>query len=439
MLPSSAAGFYLTAVIFKIFMYQKKSKNLIYLDYASTTPIDPRVKKAMAPFESEKFGNPSSLHSHGKQAKEALENSRNAIAKIIGAKPAEIIFTAGGTESVNLAILGMAKMAESSKSHKLGLPHLITSTIEHHCVINSFSYLKGEGYKTSLVGVDKFGLIDLAKLKASVRPETILISVMYANNEIGTLQPIEEIGKWLKGINIERIKNNLPRIFFHTDACQASGSSSLNVEKLGVDLMSVNGSKIYGPKQTGFLYVRIGTPIAPFVHGGEQEKGLRAGTENVPGVVGLSKAFELAQAEANKENARLFKLQKFLTEQVIKLIPNVLLNGADNSKLKVNEIKNNKFIKLNKLPNNINFTFFGVEGEALLLYLDAYGFSVSTSSACATNEPSHVLLAIGRSLSEAKSSVRFSLGKSTTLNDLKKLLKILPKLVTDLRKVYTDK
>ncbi|MFA5990689.1 MAG: cysteine desulfurase family protein [Candidatus Doudnabacteria bacterium] len=417
-------------------MTQKKFQNLVYLDYAATTPMDLRVKKAMLPFESEKFGNPSSLHSYGKQAKAALENSRSVIAKIIGAKPSEIVFTAGGTESVNLAIFGVTRMCAVGKSDKHGSPHLITSTIEHHCVLNSFSYLKGEGSKTSLVEVDKLGRIDLNKLKASVRPETILISVMFANNEIGTIQPIEEIGKWLKVLNSERQKSNLPRIFFHTDACQAAGYVDLSVDKLGVDLISVNGSKIYGPKQTGFLYVKTGTPIASFMHGGEQEKGLRAGTENVPGVVGLAKAFELAQAEVNKENVRLLKLQKFLTEQVIKLVSNVLLNGADNSKLKVNDIKNNK---LNKLPNNINLTFLGAEGEALLLYLDSYGFSVSTSSACTANEPSYVLLAIGRSLNEAKSSIRFSLGKSTTLNDIKNLLKILPKLVTDLRKVYTNK
>ncbi|MEK7161695.1 MAG: aminotransferase class V-fold PLP-dependent enzyme, partial [Patescibacteria group bacterium] len=238
------------------------------------------------------------------------------------------------------------------------------------------------------------------------------------------------IGKWLKQINAERLKNGLPRIIFHTDACHAAGYLDLNVQRLGVDLMSVNGSKIYGPKQTGFLYVKSGTLLAPLVYGGGQERGLRSGTENIPGIVGLAKAFELAQTDLVKENTRLLKLQNYLTEQIIKLIPNVLLNGADNNKLKVN-----------KLPNNINFTFCKVEGEALMLYLDAYGFSVSTSSACSTGltEVSHVLLSLGRTPDEAKSSIRFSLGKSTTLTDIKNLMKILPKLVTELRRVYTNK
>ncbi len=416
-------------------MRQIKFKKSVYLDHAATTPIDPRVKKVMAPFESEKFGNPSSLHSHGKQAKEALENSRNTIAKIIGAKPTEIIFTAGGTESVNLAIFGVAKMNTDRKSDKHGLPHLVASIIEHHCVLHSFSNLVGEGYATSIVEVDKFGRIDQSRLKASVRPETILISVMYANNEIGTLQPIAEIGKWLKALNAERQKTNLPRIFFHTDACQAAGYVDLNVDKLGVDLMSVNGSKIYGPKQTGFLYVRTGVPLAPLVHGGGQERGLRSGTENVAGVVGLAKALELAQAGRIKENNRLLKLQDYLTTQIIKTIPNVLLNGAGNQKLKV--VTSNKYI-FSKLPNNINVTFKKTEGEALMFYLDSYGFSVSTSSACSADitEASHVLLAIGRTREEAKSSIRFSLGKSTTLIGIKNLMKVLPKLVRDLRKVY---
>jgi len=410
-----------------------KSTKSVYLDHAATTPLDQRVKKAMAPFESIKFGNPSSLHQKGREAKAALEDARKKIAKIINAKPEEIIFTAGGTESVNLAIFGVAKNFKYSGNKKY---HLITSAIEHHCVLHSFSALEGEGYETSLISVDKYGRIDFEKLKNSIKPETILISIMFANNEIGTLEPIEEIGKWLKQVNAQRRQQGLVQILFHTDACQAAGYLDLNVQRLGVDLMSINGSKIYGPKQTGFLYVKSGTQLASLIYGGGQERGLRAGTENVPGIVGLAKALELAQADAVKENARLLKLQNYLTEQIIRVIPNVLLNGTDNRKLKVEaEIK----YKMNKLPNNINFTFLGAEGEALMLYLDSYGFSVSTASACSTVHASHVLSAIGRSLAEAKSSIRFTLGKSTTLFDIKNLLKILPTLVKDLRKVYKNK
>ncbi len=410
-----------------------KVKKLVYLDHAATTPIDGRVQKAMAPFAGVKFGNPSSLHHYGREAKAALENSRNIIAKIIGANPSEIIFTAGGTESVNLAIFGTVKNFKNVGKKRY---HLITSAIEHDCVLNSFSYLAGEGYRTSIIEVDKFGFINLDKLKNSVRPETILISVMYANNEIGTLQPIAEIGKWLKQINTERLQNGLNRILFHSDACQAAGLLDINVQRLGVDLISVNGSKIYGPKQTGFLYIKSGCQLSPVIYGGGQEKNLRSGTENVPGIVGLAKALELAQSNTVKENSRLLKLQSYLTGQIIKHIPNVLLNGADNNKLKVNT---SDIIKLSKLSNNVNFTFLNVEGEALMLYLDSYGFSVSTSSACSTGhaEASHVLLAIGRTMAEAKSSIRFSLGESTTLTDINNLLKILPKLVSDLRKVNT--
>ncbi len=403
-----------------------------YLDYAATTPLDPRVKQAMALYESKNFGNPSSLHSMGREAKTAVATARSRVAKIINAKPEEIIFTAGGTESVNLAIFGVAKNFKISGQKKY---HLISSAVEHHCVLHSFGALAGEGYQTTLIGVDAFGRVNLEQLKSSLRPETIFISVMLANNEIGTIQPIAEIGKWLRVVNADRLKNGLSQIIFHTDACQAAGSLNLNVQQLGVDLMTLNGSKIYGPKQTGFLYVKSGISLSPLIYGGGQEKGLRAGTENVPGVVGLAKALELAQAGSAKENARLLKLQAFFTKQIVKTIPNIILNGADNSKLKVSEIKNKEF---SKLPNNINITFLGAEGEALMLYLDSYGFCVSTASACSTAQASHVLLAIGRTLIEAKSTVRFTLGRSTTLTDIKKLLKILPQLVGQLRKLNNN-
>lgn len=409
----------------------KKPKNLIYLDHAATTPLDTVVKKAMEPFLGEKFGNPSSLYEKGREARAAIDESRMTIARLIGARPSEIIFTAGGTESVNLAIFGVARFANSVgngfkpfPTRKIA-PHLIASAIEHHCVLNSFQALAEEGFKTTLAPVDGDGFINIDKLKAAVRPETIFISVMLANNEIGTIQPVIEIGKWLRGLNHQRLANHLSPILFHTDACQAAGSLDLNVDRLGVDLMSVNGSKIYGPKQTGFLYVRSGVYLKPLIYGGGQEAGLRSGTENVAGIVGLAKAFERAQDEKlrNLEIRKLGHLQGYLIKEIKKKIKGALLNGPDNLKLEVNSQNNNYKSSadtvIRRLPNNVNFTFKGVEGESLMLYLDSYGIAVSTASACSTGttDPSHVLLAIGRSPDEAKSSIRFSLGKTTTKKD----------------------
>lgn len=422
----------------------KKYLKSVYLDYAAATPIDFRVQKAMTPFLRGVFGNPSSLHQEGRKAKLAFDQARVDIAKIINAKPSEIIFTAGGSESVNLAIFGIARTYAEWKTNadlRRKIPHIITSEIEHHSVINSVKALEGEGYKITFVDVDSEGFIKIDKLKKSIRPETVLISVMYANNEIGAIEPIGEIAKWLKQINTERERNGLTRILFHTDACQAAGILDLNVQRLGVDLMSINGSKIYGPKQSGVLYIRSGINIEPLVYGGGQERGLRGGTENVAGAVGLAKALSLVDNHREKENQRLLSLSNFLIKQIKTRILNVLLNGAENGQLKV--YKNNKqqqnirHDQLKRLPNNINFTFKGVEGEALMLYLDARGFEVSTASACSTGntEASHVLLAIGRGQEQAQSSIRFSLGKFTTLNDLKNLMKILPKLVKDLRNV----
>ncbi len=393
----------------------KGLKKNIYLDHAATTPLDPEVKKAMEPFWHEKFGNPSSLYQKGREAKLAIEDARNSIAGLIKARPSEIIFTAGGTESVNLAIFGVARMHPKA--------HISTSKIEHHCVIESFKVLSSEGYRTTLVDVDDKGFVDIQKLKKSVRPETVLISVMYANNEIGTIEPISEIGRWLKGENKRRFAKHQSQIVFHTDACQAAGFLDLNVNKLGVDLMSVNGSKIYGPKQSGFLYVSSGTKLKPLIYGGGQENNLRSGTENVPGIAGFAKAFELAQKNKDKESRRLLKLSDRIIKKIRKNIANIKLNGP--------EINNQR------LPNNINLTIKGVEGEALMFYLDSYGISASTASACSTGniDPSHVLLAIGRSKKEAKSSIRFTLGKSTKKSDIDYLIKILPGLVKQIRKM----
>ncbi len=417
-------------------------KKIIYLDHAASTPLDSRVKKVMAPFFSGKFGNPSSLHQKGREAKVAIESARQTISELINAKPSEIIFTAGGTESVNLAVLGTAHMSANWKTDKHGLPpHLITSTIEHHCVLNSFKALTGEGCQTDLIDVDGQGFVNFDKLKKSIRPETVLISVMYANNEVGTIEPIAEIGKWLKQINTERFQNGLTRILFHTDACQAAGFLELDVNQLGVDLMSVNGSKIYGPKQTGFLYVRSGVNIYPLIFGGGQEKGMRSGTENVANIVGLAKALELVQNDRELESKRISGLTEYLVKGIRQKVSEVLLNGPDSFSLKAGRIntgiKKEYHNKLTRLPNNTNFSFKDVEGEALMLYLDSYGIMVSTGSACSTaeTEASHVLTAIGLSQAQARSSIRLTLGKQTTKIELDSLLKVLPGLVKQLRKV----
>ncbi len=414
------------------------SKKSVYLDYAATTPVDPKVLKTMAPFFTEKFGNPSSLYEKGREAKLAIELSRKSVADLIGARPSEIIFTAGGTESVNLAIIGVALKQKTG--------HVIASTIEHHSVLNSLEALKNQGYKTTLVGVNGQGFVDLEKLKQAIRKDTLLISVMMANNEIGTVQPVMEIGKWLARINTERVRHGLKQVLLHTDACQAAGFLELNVNHLGVDLMSVNGSKMYGPKQTGFLYVRSGVRLSPLIYGGGQEHNLRSGTENVVGVVGLVKAFELANEKQEKENQRLMGLSEYLIKKIKTKIPNVLLNGPDSFELKMKNVtrfssrtsaSESRDLSIIRLPNNVNFIFKNLEGEALMLYLDSYGFSVSTGSACSTSETtaSHVLKALGRSELDAKGSVRFSLGKYTSKADLDKLLKVLPTIVSELRKV----
>jgi len=400
-----------------------KPKKNIYLDYAAATPVDPKVEKAMQPFWGRSFGNPSSLYKQGREAKKAVDESRKKIADVVGARPQEVIFTAGGTESCNLAIFGTARMHTDFKTDKHRSPHIIISAIEHHAVINPSKSLVGEGFGLTILDVDKYGFVDLKTLQQCVRPETILISIMCANNEIGTIEPVAEVGKWLKGENQRRGQKNQPSIIFHTDACQAAGHLDINVNRLGVDLMSINGSKIYGPKQTGFLFVRNGVNLKPLIYGGGQERGLRSGTENVPGIVGLAKALELVQRVRELESQRISKLQKYFISKLIK-IPGVGLNGPEADSQK-------------RLVNNINVTIKGVEGEALMLYLDSYGIAVSTGSACSTgsSDASHVLLAIGQSKKAALSSIRFSLGKSTTKADLDYVLKTLPGIVTEMRRI----
>jgi len=382
------------------------TKKLIYLDHAATTPVDSEVVKAMQPYFLEKYGNPSSIYSLGREAKQALEVAREKAAKILNCQPEQIIFTGSGTESDNQAIIGAA-LANQARGR-----HIITSLIEHHAVLHACEFLESQGFEVTYLPVSKEGLVDLTELKNAIRPETILVSLIWANNEIGTVQPISEIAKIIKEKNSET--------FFHTDACQAAGFFDLDVQELGVDLLTLNGSKIYGPKGTGLLYVKKGLPIASIIHGGAQEGSKRAGTENVPGIIGLVKALELVQADREQENKRLIGLRDKLIEGLLN-IPKVILNGHPTK----------------RLPNNVNVTIADVEGEAMLLHLDQQGICVSTGSACTSGslEPSHVILALGQSFDLAHGSLRFSLGKANTQEDIDYVLEVFPEIIEKLRRM----
>jgi cysteine desulfurase len=402
----------------------KPSKKLIYLDHAATTPLDPSVEKAMAPFWRTSYGNPSSLYKEGREGLAAVSEARQTVAKILGAQPKEIIFTAGGTESVNLAIFGVARAYELAHKKK---GHIIASAIEHHAVLHSLDALEEEGWDISLINVDKDGVVKLDDLKKAIRKNTVLVSIMYANNEIGTIEPIAEIGKWVSGLNKIRAGKNLPKIYFHTDACQAGNSLELEAGKLGVDLLSINGSKICGPKQTGALYVKNGTPLRPIIFGGGQERNLRSGIENVPGVVGLAAALQLAQKNLVKEPARVKILRDSLLTQILKKIPGVTINGPDPRNAK----------DLRRLPNNVNISIKDIEGEAAMFYLDSYNIAVSTGSACSSSspDPSHVILALGKTQKDAFSSIRLTLGKDTTRAEIEYFMKVFPDIVKNLRSV----
>ncbi len=375
----------------------------VYLDYAATTPADPLVSAAMDPYFFDKFGNASSLHTYGQEAKKALEDSRQTLADFIGAKPEEIVFTSGGTESDNSALLGVAYALEKKGNH------IITSVIEHHAISEPAKFLEKKGFKVTYLGVDKDGLVSPDDLKKAITDRTILISVMHANNEIGTLQPIAQIGKLAKDKGI----------YFHTDAVQTVGHIPLNVDELNVDLLSLSAHKFYGPKGVGALYIRKGTRLETFMRGGDQERGRRASTHNIPAIVGLAKAIELCQ---NKMAGEL-KFQSVLRDKLIKeiptRIPEVRLNGHPRQ----------------RLPNNVNFSIKYIEGESMLLSLDMLGIACSTGSACTSSslEPSHVLLAIGLDHETAHGSLRITLGRWTKESDIDYLLEKLPAVVQKLR------
>ena len=391
----------------------KKPK--IYFDHAATTPIDPEVLEAMLPYLKEKYGNASSLHSFGQEAKAAVEQARDQLANFLGCQAKEIVFTSGATESDNLAIRGLAS-ALSKKDKKI---NVITSAIEHPAVLETCQHLERTGVAVTYLPVTTKGLVTLESVEKAIKPETVLVSIMYVNNEIGTIQPIAAIGQLLKEINQQRIKDNLPKIYFHTDAVQAVNYCDCNVNGLGVDLLSLSGHKIYAPKGVGALYKKQRTPIQPIQYGGHHEQGMRSGTLNVAGIVGLGKAIELVKKERKQESARLKKLRDKLIEGVLKNVPRVAVNGDLEQ----------------RVVSNANFNFQGIEGESLMIMLDMAGVAVSTGSACASGSlnPSHVLLAIGLSQADTHGSLRVTLGRETKESDIDYFISVLPAMVQKLR------
>lgn len=386
----------------------------VYFDHAATTYMKPEVLKAMQPFFIEKFGNPSSLYHRGREANTALNNARREIAGLVHALPENIIFTAGGTEADNLAVYGVAH------AHSERGKHVISIAIEHHAILHPLEDLAKQGFEITYIKVDENGLVDPKEVVKALRSDTILVTIMYANNEIGSVEPVAEIGREI--LKYRKEKNSVYP-FFHTDACQAAGYLDLDVEKLHVDLMTVNGSKIYGPKGVGFLYVRRGVKLKPILIGGSQERKTRAGTENVAGVVGLAEAFRLAQENRDDEATRVRELTSYLWNKLQEKITGLKLNGPE--------------IGENRLPNNLNVTFIDIEGEAMLLYLDEYGIMCSTGSACTADslDPSHVLMAIGLPYEYAHGSLRFTLGACNDKKDIDYMLEYLPAVVDQLREM----
>jgi len=383
------------------------SERFVYLDHAATTPADPRVVAAMQPFWTEGFGNPSSVYRLGRSALDALDSARATVARILNCSPKEIVFTGGGSESDNLAIKGAAiARREEGRGN-----HIVTSTLEHHAVLHACEYLQSAGFEVTFLPVSHEGLVDLEQFRAALRPETVLVTIMYANNEIGTIQPIADIG----AICRER------GVLFHSDAVQAGGTLPLDVRALNVDLLTLTAHKFYGPKGTGLLYVRQGTPLVPQINGGGQERRRRAGTENVPGIVGFAEALRLAEEERPGYVEHCRALRERLIAGVETRIPFVQLNGD----------------RTQRLANNANLAFEGVEAESVLLMLDQQGFCASSGSACTAGsmEPSHVLTAIGADMDRAIGSVRFTVGRATTTDDIDRLLDVLPPIVERLRSV----
>ncbi|MBA3945055.1 MAG: cysteine desulfurase NifS [Herpetosiphonaceae bacterium] len=379
----------------------------VYLDHAATTPTDPTVVAAMLPYFSELYGNPSSIYRIGRASLQALDDARSVVAEVLGATPKEIIFTGGGSEADNLAIKGVA-LAQQKAGRGA---HVITTAIEHHAVLHACDYLREFGFEMSVLPVDANGLVSPADLRAAIRPDTVLATIMYANNEIGTIQPLAELGAICRE----------HKVLFHTDAVQAGGALPLNVNDLNVDLLSLTAHKFYGPKGSGALYVRRGVPLLPQINGGGQERRRRAGTENVPGIVGFATALALAEANRSQYREHASALREQLIEGVLQRIPYTAVNGH----------------RTQRLPNNANLAFDYAEGESVLLLLDQQGFCASSGSACTSGsvEPSHVLTALGFGPERALGSVRFTVGKATTAADIDRLLNVLPPIIERLRSV----
>jgi cysteine desulfurase len=375
------------------------------MDHAATTPTRPEVVEEMLPCFTERFGNPSSIYALAREAQVTMERARGRVAEAIGARPENIFFTSGGTEADNWAVKGVA-----AANRKKG-DHIVTSSIEHHAVLHPCQALEKQGYRVTYLPVDEFGLIDPAAVEEAITDKTILVSVMAANNEIGTIQPVAAIAKVAHDHGVP----------FHTDAVQAIGAVPIDVDAMGIDLLSLSAHKFYGPKGTGALYIRKKTPIGTFMDGGAQERGRRAGTENVPGIVGLGKAIELATADIEGRNRRIVAMRDRLIRGILETIPDTRLNGHP----------------VERLANNVNVAFRYVEGESILLMLDALGIAASTGSACtsASLEPSHVLTACGLPHEEAHGSLRLTLGHRNTDDDVDYVLSVLPRVIERLRKM----
>ena len=375
----------------------------IYLDYAATTPVHPEVVNAMLPYFSDVFGNPSAIYSYGQEAAAALEEARAKVAGLIGSRSEEIVFTSGGTEADNMALIGVANAMRSRGNH------IITTAIEHHAIIETAKFLEKNGFELTYLGVDDQGIVDPDDVRRAITDKTILVSVMLANNELGTIQPLAEISRITRQAGV----------YLHTDAVQAVGRIPVNVDELGVDLLSMSAHKLYGPKGVGALYIKKGVRMDPITHGGGQERARRSGTQNVAGIVGLSRATELAGQEMAAEAERLTPLRDRLIQGILKGIDHSYLNGHP----------------VKRLPNNANLSFDYVEGESMCLNLDLKGICVSTGSACSSSnlEPSHVLLAMGVPSQLAHGSLRFTLGKWTEPEDIDRVLEVLPPIVAKLR------
>ena len=379
----------------------------IYLDHAATTPLDPRVLEAILPYFHTFWGNPSSIYQEAREARKGLDGARRTVAEILGARPNEVIFTSGGSESDNSALRGVARAARRRGRH------IITSAIEHHAILHTAEELEGEGFRVTYLPVDSTGLVDITALEEALDDDTILVSIMYANNEVGTIEPIAEMAR--------RVKARQPHAVFHTDAVQGVGALDINLDRLGVDMLSIAAHKLHGPKGVGVLYVRARTPFQPQQLGGSQEKNRRAGTEDVAGAVGLATAMRLAYEELDPRGARIRSLRDRLLTELPQLVPGTHVTGSSDPEA--------------RLPNNFSCCFEHVEGEAVLLQLDLAGIAASSGSACTSGslEPSHVLKAMGIPTDLARGSLRLTVGKDTTQEEIDRLLAVLPGIVQRLR------